>query len=86
MRLIQRRIGKLEEKVTISQSHSHVLVEIMERRHRRLVAAGIEDEPVEVQLRKIRDRSRAVCASLPGASLGELVLAARKMRQQGNVA
>ena len=86
MRLIQRRIGKLEEKVTISQSHSHVLVEIMERRHRRLVAAGIEDEPVEVQLRKIRDRSKTVSASHSGMGLAESILAARKMRQQGNFA
>ena len=48
--------------MALSDSHSQLLVEIIERRHRRLVAAGIPDEPVEVQLRKIRHRSKAVGA------------------------
>ena len=82
MKLIHRRIGKLESTVALSDSHSQLLVCILERRHRRLVAAGIPDEPVEAQLRKIRDRSKAVSASRPGMGLAEIILAARKMRMR----
>ena len=86
MKLIQRRIGKLERTVALSDSHSQLLVAIIERRHRRLVAAGIPDEPVEVQLRKIRDRSKTASANCSGMGLAESILAARKERQQGNFA
>ena len=86
MKLIHRRIGTLESTVALSESQSQQLVAIIERRHRRLEAAGIPDEPVEVQLRKIRDRSKAVSASRPGMGLAETILAARKMRQQGSCA
>ena len=48
MKLIHRRIGKLESTVVLSESQSQRLVDILERRHRRLVAEGIPDEPVAV--------------------------------------
>ena len=86
MKLIHRRIGKLESTVVLSESQSQRLVDILERRHRRLVAAGIPDEPVAVQLRMISERSKAVSASHPGMGLAETILAARKMRQLGSFA
>ena len=66
MKLIHRRIGTLESTVALSESQSQQLVAIIERRHHRRLAAGIPDEPVEEQLRKIRYRSKAVSASRPG--------------------
>ena len=84
MKLIHRRIGKLESTVALSESQSQQLVAIIERRHHRRLAAGIPDEPVEEQLRKIRDRSKKASANCSGMGLAESILAARKERQQGN--
>ena len=82
MKLVERRICKLEEERASSQVRSTILTQILERRHRRLLAAGVQDEPVEVQLRKVREHSKIMHQSLKGAGLAEQLLARRRQRQQ----
>lgn len=82
MKLIERRIWKLEGDRASLQVQNIVLKQILERRHRRLVAAGFQDEPVEVQLCKTREYSKIMHKSLKGAGLAEHILARRRQRQQ----
>lgn len=86
MKLIQRRICKLEGASALTESRSQQLVAVLERRHRRLVAAGIPDEPVDVQLRKLRDRWKTKSASGARMGLAEIILASRKLGLQDGVA
>ena len=79
MKPILRRIHKLEGARASSQIQYLLLTQILERRHRRLLAEGIPDEPVAVQLRKIIDRQKTM-PSLKGGGLAEQILARRRMR------
>ena len=84
MKLIQRRIHKLEGARATSQIQYLLLTQLLERRHRRLLAEGIPDEPAEVQLQKILDRP-ATMQQL-GGGLAEQILARRRMRQEAQKA
>ena len=82
MKRIQTRILKLEGVCASSQIQYLLLTQLLERRHRRLLAEGIPDEPVDVQLRKILDRPKTMQQSLTGGGLAEQILARRRMRQE----
>ena len=82
MKLVERRICKLEGHRASSEIQNIVLKQILERRHHRLLASGIQEEPVEVQLNRIRESSKINYQSLKGAGLAEQVLARRRQRQQ----
>ena len=82
MKPIQRRIHKLEGARASSQIQYLLLTQLLERRHRRLLAEGIPDEPVDVQLRKILDRPKTMPQSLTGGGLAEQILTRRRVRQE----
>ena len=82
MKLIEKRICKLEGNRVSAQIQYIVVTQILERRQRRLLAAGIHDEPVEAQLKNIRDRSNIMHQRFNGAGLAEQILARRRMRQE----
>ncbi len=85
MKVIKRRICKLEVDRASIEIQNIVLKQILERRHRRLLATGIQVEPVEVQLKKIREYSKIMHPSLKSAGLAEHILARRRMRQEAQI-